>query len=59
MKIEVHLLSQSKPCVYNDAVNAYQKDAMYCVQLRGGMVHKFVIANLFRVVESEVDKIVA
>lgn len=51
MKIEIHLLSQAKPKVYENAVNAYTKDGMYCVYLEDRKVHKFPMVNIFRVVE--------
>lgn len=50
MKIEVHLLSQSKPIVYNDIINAYTKDNLYCVYTESGVV-KYPLCNIFRIKE--------
>jgi hypothetical protein len=50
MKINVHLLSQSRPIEYLDVQNAYTKDGMYCVYTRG-QVDKFPLCNIFRVKE--------
>lgn len=50
MKINVHLLSQSRPIEYADVTNAYTKDGMYCVYLQE-KVDKFPLCNIFRVTE--------
>jgi len=52
MKIEVHLLSQSKAIVYENAKNAYTKDGMYCIYKQDGFVDKYPLINIFRVRES-------
>jgi len=52
MKIEVHLLSQSKPIVYENVNNAYTKDGMYCVYNKDGIVDKYPLINIFRVKET-------
>lgn len=49
--IKVHLLSQSKPIVYDTVVNSYTKDGMYCLYLSSGKVHKFPLLSIFRVEE--------
>lgn len=51
MKIEVHLLSQSKPIVYENVKNAYTKDGMYCIYKENGVVEKYPLVNMFRAVE--------
>lgn len=53
VKVSVHLLSQSKPVELTDVRNCYQKGDLYCVMLDGGEVHKFPIAHIFRVIESD------
>ena len=53
MNVSVHLLSQSKPVELTDVRNCYQKGDLYCVMLDGGEVHKFPIAHIFRVIESD------
>jgi hypothetical protein len=52
MKIEVHLLSQSKAIVYENVKNAYTKDGMYCIYKENGFVDKYPLVNIFRVRES-------
>ena len=52
MKIEVHLLSQSKAIVYENVKNAYTKDGMYCIYKQDGFVDKYPLVNIFRVRES-------
>ena len=52
MKIEVHLLSQSKAIVYENVKNAYTKDGMYCIYKENGFVDKYPLVNIFRVCES-------
>lgn len=52
MKIEIHLLSQSLPIVYENVKNAYIKDGMYCVYTEDGFVHKYPMINIFRVIET-------
>ena len=50
MKINIHLLSQSRPIEYTDVKNAYTKDGMYCIY-KQEKVDKFPLCNIFRVVE--------
>lgn len=54
-RVEVHLISQSQPVVYDDLddiVNTYTKDGLFCVMIEGGNeVHKFPLSNIFRVKE--------
>ena len=52
MQVEVHLLSQSKPIVYNNVKNAYTKDGLYCIYKEEGFVDKFPLVNIFRITES-------
>jgi hypothetical protein len=52
MTIEIHLLSQSRPMVYENVVNAYTKDGMYCIYKETGFVDKYPLVNIFRVIES-------
>jgi hypothetical protein len=52
MKIEVHLLSQSKAILYENVKNAYTKDGMYCIYKEDGFVDKYPLVNIFRVRES-------
>ena len=52
MKIQIHLLSQSKPIDYKEVKNAYTKDGMYCIYMKNDIVHKYPMVNIFRVVEN-------
>jgi len=52
MTIQIHLLSQSNPIVYENVKNAYTKDGMYCIYKDDGFVDKFPFVNIFRVRES-------
>ena len=52
MKVEVHLLSQSQPIVYERVKNSYTKDGMYCIYKEDGCVDKYPIVNIFRVTET-------
>lgn len=52
MKVEVHLLSQSRAIGYENVKNAYTKDGMYCIYKEDGLVHKYPMVNIFRVTES-------
>ena len=52
MKIEIHLLSQSKAIVYENVKNAYTKDGMYCIYKQDRFVDKYPMVNIFRVRES-------
>lgn len=52
MKIKVHLLSQSKEIEHNDVKNAYTKDGLYCLYLESGLVYKYPMVNIFRIIEN-------
>ena len=52
MKIEIHLLSQSKAIMHENVKNAYTKDGMYCIYKEDGFVDKYPMVNIFRVRES-------
>ena len=51
MKVEVHLISQSKPILHEGIVNAYIKSGMYCLLFTDNKVYKYPMINIFRVVE--------
>lgn len=52
-KVEVHLLSQSQPIVYDNVINTYTKDGLYCVLSSDkNIVDKYPTVNIFRVRES-------
>lgn len=50
MKIDVHMLSQSKPVTHTDVDNAYTKDGLYCIYYIGGVL-KYPMINIFRIKE--------
>ncbi len=52
MEIKVHLLSQSRPIEYNNVLNAYIKEGMYCVLTASKRVFKYPMVNIFRVEEN-------
>lgn len=52
MKISVHLISQSQAIEYLNVKNAYTKNGMYCIYLESGVVHKYPMCNIFRVIET-------
>lgn len=49
--VSVHLLMQAKAIRYENVVNAYQKQDLYCVMLDNSTVHKFPVQHIFRIVE--------
>ena len=51
MRIEIHLLEQSQAMVFTEVTNAYTKGGLYCIY-KDGMVTKFPLCNIFRIVES-------
>ena len=52
MRVEVHLLHQSKPVRITRVRNAYQKGDLYCVMTNIGDVFKFPIVHVFRIKET-------
>lgn len=50
--VMIHMNSQSKPIEYNNVVNSYTKDNMYCVYTSEGMIYKYPACNIFRVIET-------
>jgi hypothetical protein len=53
MRVEVHLLSQSKGILHNNIDNAYTKDGLYCIYYDDGVVKKYPLCNIFRIKEIE------
>lgn len=51
MRVEVHLYTQSEPCVIESARNAYTKGPLYCVWATDGPVYKFPLRHIFRIKE--------
>lgn len=50
-KVCVHLYSQSKPLRYENVLNCYTKDDLYCIMLNETTVHKFPVQHIFRIAE--------
>jgi len=50
MKVEIHLLSQSKPIIRDNVKNTYVKNGLYCIYLED-RVEKYPLENIFRVIE--------
>lgn len=54
MKIEIQRNESSQPLVYENAINAYTKGAMYCVLFEKDgqrVTHKYPVCSIFRVIE--------
>ena len=51
MRVTVHLYTQSQPIEFKHVRNTYQKGDLFCVMLDEGLVHKFPLQHIFRVVE--------
>lgn len=56
MRVWVHLYSQSQPCEYEQVVNTYTKDGLFCVLKVNGDVHKHPVEHIFRVKETGEDR---
>ena len=52
MTVYIHLVSQSKPIVRENVINAYTKDGMYCVYLESKVVKKYPLCNIYEVEET-------
>ena len=52
MKVEIHLLDQSKSIKKKKVKNTYQKGDLFCVLLNCGSVEKFPINRIFRITET-------
>lgn len=50
MRVVVQLLTTSQPLEYS-AVNTYQSGDFYCVYTIDGIIYKFPMVNIFRVIE--------
>lgn len=50
MKVVIQLRETSQPLEY-ESINTYQKGDMYCVYSNDGLVYKFPMSSIFRVVE--------
>lgn len=51
LKTEIYLYSQEKPIIIDNLANTYQKGNMYCVLLMNGVVQKFPLQHIFRIIE--------
>jgi hypothetical protein len=52
MTVKVHLLSQSQAMVFENVINAYTKDGLYCILKSDKTVSKFPLCNIFRIDET-------
>ena len=50
MKVEIWMLSQSRPIVRTDVINTYTKDGLFCLYMEG-KVEKYPLVNIFKVTE--------
>ena len=51
LDIKIDLIETSQSIEFENAKNAYSKGPFYCVYIEG-KVHKFPLANIWRVVET-------
>jgi len=54
MNLSIHLISQSQPIYYNNVINTYVKNGMYCIFVilnAEKKVYKYPLINIFRVIE--------
>jgi len=54
MRVVVQLKATSQPLEYN-AINTYQKESLFCIYTYDGLVYKFPIENIWRIVEQYGD----
>jgi hypothetical protein len=53
MNVDVHLLHKSQPIEHVDVRNVYTKGPLVCVMQKNGMVSKYPVRHVFRIVEWE------
>ena len=53
MKVLVYLFSQSNPREYEDVINTYTKDGLYCLCLKRGATHKYPVSDISMVMEED------
>jgi hypothetical protein len=51
IKVIIHLKAQSQPIVHEDVINTYQKGDIFCIYVKGEVVYKYPIADIFRIKE--------
>lgn len=56
MKVELYLHKLNSPVIYADAESTYQKGDFLCVKLRNNKVHKYPVADIFRIIEDYQEK---
>lgn len=55
MKVSIHMMNTSQ-AIEHEYKNCYQKGDLYCVLSIDGMVYKYPIVNIFRIVEDYSSK---
>lgn len=50
--VHVQMKDQSQPLVYEDVLNTYTKDGLFCVYVLGDEVFKHPVGNIWRIKES-------
>lgn len=51
MRVHVHLYTQSQHLTLTHVTSTYQKGDLYCVLQESGVVSKFPLQHIFRIVE--------
>lgn len=51
MKVIMRTQQASEPIVFDDILNAYTKDGLYCMRMRDGSVLKFPLVHIFTIRE--------
>lgn len=56
MKTLVHLYTQSMPMEFENVMNSYTKDGLFCVMQQSAdrrTVHKFPLQHIYKIVQEE------
>jgi len=51
LKVDIQFELNSQPIKYTNVIDMYQKGDLFCLYLEGGVVHKYPMANIFRIVQ--------
>ncbi len=51
LSIDIQFHRSSQPIRYTNVIDCYQKEALFCLYLDGGIVHKYPIDHIFRIVQ--------
>ena len=51
LSVDIQLQINSQPIKYTNVIDIYQKGSLLCLYLEGGIVHKYPIDHIFRIVQ--------